>query len=68
MYLSEHLGQVVDVGGAEALSLEAFGLQQVFGDVRRVDEHAMKRPLLVSVCLEHDLEFKKKRGGGERVC
>lgn len=56
MYLSEHLGQVIHIGGAKALSLKAFGLQQVFGDVRSVDEHAMERPLLISICLEHDLE------------
>lgn len=55
LYLTEHLREVVDVGGSQRLSLEALGLQQVLGDVRRVDEHAVQRALLVSVRLEHDL-------------
>lgn len=60
LYLSEHLWEVVDVGGAQRLRLESFGLQQVLGNVRSVDEHAVQRPLLVPVCLEHDLRKKKK--------
>ena len=66
-YLSEHLGEVVDVGGAEALGLEALGLQQVLGDVGRVDQHAVERALLVPVGLEHDLDTQAGDGGeGER--
>ena len=54
-HLSEHLGEVIGVGGAQRLGLEALGLQQIFGDVGRVDEHAVQRALLVPVPLEHDL-------------
>ncbi len=54
-YLTEHLWKVVDICGTEALGLEAFGLQEVFSDIGCVDEHAMKRTLLISICLEHDL-------------
>jgi len=58
-YLSEHLREVVDVGGAQGLGLETLGLQQVLGDVGRVDQHAVQEALLVPVRLEHDL------GGGK---
>lgn len=54
-YLSEHFWKVVDVGGAQRLRLESLGLQQVLGHIGGVDEHAMQRTLLVSICLEHDL-------------
>lgn len=58
-YLSDHLREVVDVSSAQGLRLKAFGLQQVLGHVRGVDEHAMQRSLLVPIRLEHDL---KERG------
>lgn len=48
-HLSEHLWEVVDVGGAQGLGLETFGLQQVLGDIGMVDEHAVQRALLVLV-------------------
>lgn len=54
-HLPEHLQEVIDVGGAERLGLEALGLEQVLGDVRRVNQHPMQRALLVPVGLEHDL-------------
>lgn len=55
-YLSEHLGEIVDISGAQSLSLEALRLQQVFSHVRRVDQHAMQRTLFIPVGLEHDLK------------
>lgn len=61
-YLTKHFWEVIDVGGAEALGLEAFGLQQVFSDVGCVDEHAMKRTLLISIRLEHDLKTGEMEG------
>lgn len=61
MYLSEHLWEVIDIGGAQRLCLETFRLQQVLGDIRGVDEHAMQWPLLVSICLEHDLGKRTTR-------
>lgn len=54
-HLSEHLREIVDVCGAESLCLEAFGLQEVFGHIRSVDQHAMQRTLLISIGVEHDL-------------
>lgn len=62
MYLSEHLREVIDVGGAQRLCLEALGLQQVLGDVRRVYEHAVQRTLLVSIRLEHNLNKERDKG------
>lgn len=59
LYLSEHLWKVIDIGGTQGLRLEALRLQQVLGDIRGVDEHAMQWTLLVSICLEHNL---KKEG------
>lgn len=41
LHLSEHFWEIVDVSGAQGLSLEAFRLQQVLGDVGGVDEHAV---------------------------
>lgn len=64
-YLSEHLGEIVDISGAQSLSLEALGLQQVFSHVRRVDQHAMQRTLFIPVGLEHDL--KKRTSAAEAV-
>ena len=55
LYLSEHFWKVVNVGGAQRLRLEALWLQQVLGDIRGVDEHAVQRTLLVAICLEHNL-------------
>lgn len=40
-YLSDHLREVIDVGGSQGLGLEAFGLQQVLCHIWGVDEHAM---------------------------
>lgn len=59
-YLSEHLGEIVDISGAQSLSLEALCLQQVFRHVRRVDQHAMQRTLFIPVGLEHDLKERDK--------
>lgn len=58
LYLSEHLWEVIDISGAKGLCLETLGLQQVFGDIWGVDEHAMQWTLFVSICLEHDLKRK----------
>lgn len=58
-YLSEHLREIVNISGAQSLSLETLRLQQVFRHVRRVDQHAMQRTLFIPVGLEQDL---KKRG------
>ncbi len=60
-YLSEHFWKVIDVGGAQRLRLEALGLQEVLGDIRGVDEHAVQRTLLVSICLEHNLNKEEQR-------
>ena len=48
-YLSEHLREVIYICSAQSLSLEAFGLQQVFGYIGSVDQHAMQKTLLVSI-------------------
>lgn len=60
-YLSEHLREVIDVCRAKSLSLEAFGLQQVFGHIGSVDQHAVQRTLLVSIGLERDLPRSSQR-------
>lgn len=67
LYLSEHFWEVIDVGGAQGLRLETLRLQQVLGDIRSVDEHAMQRTLLVSICLEHDLK-PKETGVTLQIC
>lgn len=54
-HLPKHLWEVVHVGGAKRLGLKALRLEQVLGDIRRVDQHAMQGPLLVSVGVEHNL-------------
>lgn len=54
-HLSEHLREIIDICSAQSLSLEAFGLQQVFGHIGGVDQHAMQRALLISIGVEHDL-------------
>lgn len=59
-YLSEHFWKVVDISGAQGLRLETLRLQQILGNIRCVDEHAVQWALLVSVCLEHDLETKDR--------
>lgn len=59
-YLSEHLREVIDICSAKSLSLEAFGLQQVFGHIGSVDQHAMQRTLFVSVRLEGDLQSQRQ--------
>lgn len=61
LHLSEHFWKVVDIGRAQRLRLEAFRLQQVLGHIGGVDEHAMQRPLLVSIGLEHDLNKERQR-------
>ena len=55
-YLSEHLGEVVHVGGAVRLGLEALQLEVVFGDVGRRLQQPVQLALLGPVCLEHDLK------------
>lgn len=55
-YLSEHLGEIIDISSAQSLSLKALSLQQVFGHIWCVDQHAMQRTMLISVGLEHDLK------------
>lgn len=60
-YLSEHLGEIVDISGAQSLSLEALRLQQVFGHIRRVDQHTVQRALFIPVGLEHDLDLKREQ-------
>lgn len=59
-YLSEHFWEVVDISGAQGLRLETLRLQQILGNIRCVDEHAVQWALFVSVCLEHDLETKDR--------
>lgn len=70
-HLPNHLGEVIHVGGAQGLRLEALGLEQVLGDVGGVDEHPVLRPLLVPMRLKHDLERRAERwlpALGSRQC
>lgn len=62
--LPEHLWEVVHVGGPQGLRLEALGLEQVLGDVRRVDQHPVQTPLLVAEGVKHNLDGREMEGGG----
>lgn len=65
-YLPEHLREVIHIGGPQGLCLESLGLEQVLGDIGRVDQHPMQATLLVAKGVKHDLIEKKEKGGMER--
>lgn len=55
-HLTEHIGNIVDIGGAIRLRLEAFLLQEIFGHVWRRDGMTVKRSLFLAISLEFDLK------------
>lgn len=59
--LPEHLGEVVDIGGAQGLGLESLGLKQILGDIGSVDQHPMLGSLFIAKGMKHDLEKKKEK-------
>lgn len=60
-HLPDHLWEVIHIGGAQGLCLEALGLEQVLSDIGGIDEHAMLWPLFVPIGLEHDLQRRAER-------
>ena len=66
-YLSHHLGEVVDVGGAQGLGLEALQLQVVLGDVGRAQQQVVEETLLAAVRLELHLHSRGQRSGRHRM-
>ena len=58
-YLTHHLREVVDVGGAQGLGLEALQLQVVLGDVGGAQEQVVEETLLAAVRLELDLQHSR---------
>lgn len=58
--LPEHFREVIHVGGAQGLGLEALGLKQVLGDVRSVDQHPVLGSLFVAKGMKHDLDQKER--------
>lgn len=63
-YLPEHLWEVVHIGGPQGLRLESLGLEQILGDVGRVDQHPVQAPLFVAEGMKHDLDGKEEKGRG----
>lgn len=54
-YLSEHLREVIYVGGTHGLSLVSLQLQVILGDIWGAEQQSMQWALLGSIGLEHHL-------------